>query len=98
MSLIAARRLEVLMKPLSVATEGSRLGKKVVRKADWDDGEFNLMQSGWRNPTMRQFGTQKQTIKAIVEWVAGLPPLKMHHRAAWERAQHPSTERFEDPT
>ena len=69
------------MKTFLVATEGSRLGKKVVRKADWDDGKFNLMQSGWRNATMRQFGTQKQTIRGFVEWVAGLPPLKMHHRS-----------------
>lgn len=68
--------------PLKVA----RFGKNAVWKADWAEGEFDLMQqrlAASHDDVVRRID---ESVRTIVELVAGLPPLKMLHRAWWERA------------
>lgn len=68
--------------PIKIA----RFGKNVVWKADWAEGEFDRMQQrlaqGYDDVVMRI----DESIDRIAKLVAALPPLKMLHRAWWERA------------
>ncbi|MFT3816003.1 MAG: SEC-C metal-binding domain-containing protein [Acidovorax sp.] len=68
--------------PLNVA----RFGKNVVWRADWVEGEFALMQqrlAASHDDVVRRID---ESVRLIAELVAGLPPLKMLHRAWWERS------------
>lgn len=68
--------------PLKVA----RFGKNVVWKADWPGGEFAKMQQRLVQGYEEVVKTIDKSASRIAELTAVLPPLKMLHRAWWERA------------
>lgn len=68
--------------PIKVA----RFGKHVVWKADWAEGEFDRMRQRLAQSYDGVVLRIDKSIGRIADLVAALPPLKMLHRAWWERA------------
>lgn len=86
----AARRAPKPHGPDEVYSAGAvkvaRFGKNVVWKADWAEGEFDRMQQRLAEDYDDVVRKLDESVARVAELVASLSPLKMLHRAWWERS------------